>query len=110
MRALRFFFPIAFRLSNNGRRLTWNIIIHAAILILYFVISAAIFILSLPVWIVLFLIPILKFIFIPMFIAILFLLFVVGIVMPFYCLGGILLGILNYRKILSVLEDAPIIE
>ena len=110
MRALRFFFPIAFRLSNSKGKLVTDIIIHSLILISYFLISAAALVISLPVWIALFFIPKLKIVFIILFVALLFLLFVVGIIMPFYCAGGIILGVLNYKKILSVLEDRPSAE
>lgn len=110
MRALRFFFPIAFRLSNSKGKLVMGIIIHALILVAYFLISTAALIILLPLWVALFFIPKIRFVFIILFVAQLFLLFVVGMVMPFYCAGGIILGVLNYKKILSVLDDRPSAE
>ena len=105
MRVLRFFFPIAFLLSGSGRRLAWGIVIHSAIFALYYIAVIALFLLTLPIWILLFMIPLLSVVFAVIFIALLFVAIVLGIIIPFYCAGGITLGVLNHKKILSVLDN-----
>ena len=108
MRALKIFFPIAFLLSGSGGKLTWGIIIHSAIFALYYPMAIALFLLTLPIWIVLFMIPVLSVVFVVIFVALLFVLIVIGIIVPFYCAGGITIGILNYKKLLSVLENTAV--
>ena len=105
MKALRFFCPIAFLLSSSGRRLSWGIVIHSAIFVLYYIVAIGLLLLTIPLWILLFMVPLLSVIFAVIFIALLFVAIVLGIIVPFYCAGGITLGVLNYKKILTVLDN-----
>ena len=105
MKVLRFLFPIAFRLSTSGKKLTWNIVIHIAAMLMYYMLATVVFLFSLPIWFVLILIPIISAIFVIAFVAFVFILIIIGIIVPFYCVGGVFLGILNYKKELSVLDD-----
>ena len=105
MRVLRFLFPIAFKLSRRKGGVFWSIVLHIAGMRLYYVFAVAVFLISLPVWFLLFLIPVLSAVFMILFLAFFFVLLVVGIIIPFYSAGGIVLGILNYKKALSVFDD-----
>ena len=105
MRVLRFLFPIAFKLSQRGGGLLWSILLHIAGMLLYYIIAPAVFLISLPVWFILFLIPVLSAVFVIVFLAFFFFLLIMGIIIPFYCAGGIVLGVLNSKRVLSVLDD-----
>lgn len=110
MKILRFFFPIAFALSKTKGSLAWNIIIHIAVLLLYFAAVPAVFLVSLPLWIVLFFVPVVSVLVGIVFVIFVFVILIFGIILPFYCAGGVTLGILNYKKILTVLDDKHNIE
>ncbi|MBQ8850425.1 MAG: hypothetical protein IJ011_08860 [Clostridia bacterium] len=109
MKALRFLFPIALCLSKSRGKLTVGIIIHALIFLLYPVLAAIAFFVSwTPVALAtvsIILIPIVPILGI-LSIALLFVLIFIGIIVPFYCAGGIILGVMNYKKELEVLADA----
>ena len=110
MKILRFFFPIALALSKDKVSLVWNIIIHVAVFLLYFTAVPAVFLISLPLWIVLFFVPIVSILAGIAFVVFVFVILIFGMILPFYCAGGITLGILNYKNILTVLEDKQNIE
>lgn len=104
MKVLKFLFPIAFRLFPKGGGLLRSIFLHVAVLLLYYVIALSVFLVSLPLWFVLFLIPVLSAVFVILFLVFFFALLIVGIIIPFYCAGGIVLAILNNKRVLSVLD------
>lgn len=110
MKLLRFFFPIAFVLSKTKGRLVWNVIIHIAVLLLYFIGATVLFLVSLLLLGLLILIPIVSVLAGIAFVVLLFGLLILGMILPFYSAGGITLGVLNYKKILSVLEDRQLVE